>query len=176
MRAIHSPQQCTLLLSFLPVPIYPCSTIVLLCIRYQSEPYIVPYLATTIISRACAVFFCFAARGKGPRSGTGDVGGAGGGTGGGNNPTFPAGFAQPLQPSENAPSLGLADDPKEEEFAYSREGREGRGGAVVPPCYSSPDADPSEGAWRKTKGGVSASPATGGGWDFPNAQFDFLNA
>ena len=48
----------------------------------------------------------------------------------------------------------------------SKEWQGGRGGKVrVPRCYSSPEADPSQGEWLKVKGGVNESPATGGIWD-----------
>jgi len=96
----------------------------------------------------------------------------GGGGDGGNSSSVPAGSAQPLQSSEEAVRPDFAD---RGEFEERQEAREERG-AVVPPCYSSPDADPSEGVWRKAIGGVSESPAMRGSLDLPTTQFGFLHA
>lgn len=49
----------------------------------------------------------------------------------------------------------------------------GRSG-TLPQCYSSPEADPSEGEWRRCADGVNDSPADMVDWSFPVAQFGFL--
>ena len=45
-----------------------------------------------------------------------------------------------------------------------------------PRCYSasSPEADPSEGAWRRSRNGVLDSPALRDDWVLPSTQFAFL--
>lgn len=55
-------------------------------------------------------------------------------------------------------------------------GRAGNGkrSGVLPQCYSSPEANPSEGEWRSCTNGVKDSPADMIDWDFPVAQFGFL--
>lgn len=50
----------------------------------------------------------------------------------------------------------------------------GAGAGSLPRCFSSPEADPSDGAWRATGNGVRDSPAYSGDAEFPSQQFDFL--
>jgi len=40
-------------------------------------------------------------------------------------------------------------------------------GKNLPRCFSSPEADPKEGAWRKLPGGVDESPASNDDWELP---------
>eukprot|EP00903_Cladosiphon_okamuranus_P013819 g12861.t1 len=50
----------------------------------------------------------------------------------------------------------------------------GTGAGSLPRCFSSPGADPTDGAWRKTEHGVRDSPAHSDSWVLPTRQFEFL--
>lgn len=47
--------------------------------------------------------------------------------------------------------------------------------AALPQCFSSPEADPSEGEWRSCRAGVDDAPTKHDDWALPEPQFDFLN-
>lgn len=74
--------------------------------------------------------------------------------------------------SEGAPAVEVMKDGgagKQEEG-----GQVAAGTGALPRCFSSPQADPSDGAWRATRNGVHDSPAYSNGWELPSAQFSFL--
>eukprot|EP00752_Nemacystus_decipiens_P006289 g5669.t1 len=84
------------------------------------------------------------------------------------------GDATKASPGVSSPAV---DDKGVEGPGGKQGGGESGAGAQssLPRCFSSPEADPSDGAWRKTDHGVCDSPAhLAAGWSLPTHQFDFL--